>query len=151
MVRAFFLTTNLMRLIYFQFPYHLRMETRTSGYKQKRLIDKSAPKKRIYLFITVTKAQNIYLNIHSNNKHLTFSFLPDARFNFLRRRCPIRALSANMIWCVHGGVQATDATELSPFQTQLHNTQIESELSEDASLSSVTPIDEFGPLDSRTD
>ena len=63
----------------------------------------------------------------------------------------MRKLTANEILCVHGGVQATDAAELSPFQTQLHNIQIEAELFEDASLSSVTPIDEFGPLDSRTD
>ena len=63
----------------------------------------------------------------------------------------MRKLSTNEILCVHGGVQATDAAELSPFQTQLHNTQIEAELFEAAGPNSLTPIDDFGRPNGLTD
>ena len=56
----------------------------------------------------------------------------------------MRKLTANEILCVHGGVQATDAAELSPFQTQLHNIQIEAELFEDVSVEQL-PADEREP------
>ena len=63
----------------------------------------------------------------------------------------MRKLTASEILCVCGGVRASDAAELSPFQTQLHNTQVESELFEDVSPNSMTPIDNFGLPDSRAD